>query len=57
MDTSISSIELLRRARSRLLEDLLSETNTLNGTNDKTIAVLPHTLTKYKMVRYTLEMF
>ena len=55
MDTSISSMELLRRARSRLLEDLLSETNALNGTNDKTITVLPHTLTKYKMVRYTFR--
>lgn len=50
IDTSISSMELLRRARSRLLEDLLSETNTLNGSNDKTITVLPHTLSKYKMV-------
>ena len=50
MQTSISSIELLRRARSRLLEDLLSETNTLNGTHDRTITMLPHTLSKYKMV-------
>jgi hypothetical protein len=55
VDTSISSTDLLRRARSRLLEDLLSETNTLAGTNDKAITVLPHTLSKYKMVRQYLE--
>jgi hypothetical protein len=54
MDASISSIELLRRARSRLLEDLLSETNILSGSNDKSITILPHTLSKYKMVRYVL---
>lgn len=51
MDASLSSMELLRRARSRLFEDLLSETNSINGTNDRSITILPHTLSKYKMVR------
>jgi hypothetical protein len=51
---NISSIELLRRARSRLLEDILSESNTTNMNNNsdnKSIILLPHTLSKYKMVR------
>lgn len=46
-EESLSQDELLRRARSRLLEDL-SEVN-LNG--EKGILTLPHTLDKYKEVR------
>jgi len=38
--------ELLRRARSRLLEDLATETNV-----QKTVLPLPHALDKYKSVR------
>lgn len=45
-DQDLSQDELLRRARSRLLEDL-SEGN-LNG--DKGVLTLPHTLAKYKEV-------
>jgi hypothetical protein len=46
-DDNVSHDELLRRARSRLLEDL-SEGN-LNG--DKGVLTLPHSLSKYKEVR------
>ena len=46
-DENLNQNELLRRARSRLLEDL-SEGN-ING--DKGVVTLPHTLAKYKEVR------
>ena len=46
-DQFLDQDELLRRARSRLLEDL-SEVN-LNG--DKGVLILPHSLDKYKEVR------
>jgi CCT motif len=47
---TISSTELLRRARSRLLEDL-SESNLGNNNNDKGFVILPHALSKYQSVR------
>jgi hypothetical protein len=49
-EANLSQDELLRRARSRLLEDL-SEVN-LNG--DKGIITLPHSLAKYKEVSYCM---
>jgi hypothetical protein len=48
-DSNLTPDELLRRARSRLLEDL-SE-GTMNG--EKGELVLPHNLSKYKEVRFT----
>jgi hypothetical protein len=45
--TTISSTELLRRARARLLEDL----SECNLTGDKSVMILPHSLTKYSTVR------
>lgn len=47
---TISSAELLRRARSRLLEDL-SESNASNSNGDKGFTILPHALSKYQSVR------
>jgi hypothetical protein len=44
---TISSTELLRRARARLLEDL----SECNLTGDKSVMILPHSLTKYSAVR------
>lgn len=50
-DEFLDQDELLRRARSRLLEDL-SEVN-LNG--DKGVLILPHSLDKYKEVRFEVD--
>lgn len=50
-DEDVEPSELLRRARSRLLEDL-SE-GSLTG--EKGIVTLPHTLAKYKEVRFLLS--
>jgi hypothetical protein len=47
-EANLSQDELLRRARSRLLEDL-SESNL---TGEKGILTLPHSLDKYKEVRF-----
>jgi hypothetical protein len=47
-EANLSQDELLRRARSRLLEDL-SESNL---TGEKGIMTLPHSLDKYKEVRF-----
>jgi hypothetical protein len=51
-DSNLTPDELLRRARSRLLEDL-SE-GTMNG--EKGDLILPHSLAKYKEVRFILCM-
>jgi hypothetical protein len=56
-DESISSSELLRRARARLMEDLLSETDIVNHSIDKNVTPLPHTLLKYKTVRVVQLLF
>jgi hypothetical protein len=47
-ESNLNQDELLRRARSRLLEDL-SESSL---TGEKGVPTLPHALTKYKEVRY-----
>jgi hypothetical protein len=48
---TISSAELLRRARSRLLEDLSESNLSSNGSGNKGFIILPHALSKYQSVR------
>lgn len=47
--SNLTPTELLRKARSKLLEDLSSETS--QGSGEKGVMVLPHSLSKYKEVR------
>ena len=48
---TISSTELLRRARSRLLEDMSESNLNGGGSNEKGFVILPHALSKYQSVR------
>ena len=55
-EKSVDPDEMLRQARSRLLEDLSSETLKLENC-DRNDLTLPHSLSKYKEVRWILVLY